>query len=355
MKILYAIQGTGNGHLSRARDIIPQLEKHGELDVLVSGIQADISLPYPVKYQLQGLSFMFGKNGGVDLFKTIRNCNFKGLIKEIISLPISEYDLVINDFEPVSSWASFFRNKQCISLSHQAAVLHKNAPLPKERDVIGKFILKFYSPVSAKYGFHFISFGPNTFTPVIRKEIRELPLATKPHYTIYLPSYSDEKIIKFLDNFPEIQWQVFSKRAKNFYINKNISIYPISNELFIESLASCTGVMCGAGFETPAEALFLKKKLMVIPMKNQYEQQCNAAVLKFLGVPVIKKLKKKYILDVEEWLKCDQKIEVNYTDQTEDIINHLISKYAPGKIQLQPFISRRNKWKQKISLLFSGS
>jgi hypothetical protein len=24
MKILYAIQGTGNGHLSRARDIIPK-------------------------------------------------------------------------------------------------------------------------------------------------------------------------------------------------------------------------------------------------------------------------------------------------------------------------------------------
>ena len=27
MKILYAIQGTGNGHISRARDIIPVLQK----------------------------------------------------------------------------------------------------------------------------------------------------------------------------------------------------------------------------------------------------------------------------------------------------------------------------------------
>ena len=39
MKILYAIQGTGNGHLSRARDIIPILQKKGDVDILVSGTQ----------------------------------------------------------------------------------------------------------------------------------------------------------------------------------------------------------------------------------------------------------------------------------------------------------------------------
>ncbi|MEQ9582180.1 MAG: glycosyltransferase family protein, partial [Arenibacter sp.] len=71
MKVLYAIQGTGNGHLSRARDVIPALQKKGlELDILVSGIQADIQIPHPVKYQLQGLSFIFGKQGNVNLWRT---------------------------------------------------------------------------------------------------------------------------------------------------------------------------------------------------------------------------------------------------------------------------------------------
>ncbi|NDC42475.1 MAG: glycosyl transferase, partial [Chitinophagia bacterium] len=46
MKILFAIQGTGNGHLSRARDVYPELLKYGETDVLISGIQADVTLPY---------------------------------------------------------------------------------------------------------------------------------------------------------------------------------------------------------------------------------------------------------------------------------------------------------------------
>ena len=34
MKILYAIQGTGNGHVSRAREIIPVLMKKGQVDIL---------------------------------------------------------------------------------------------------------------------------------------------------------------------------------------------------------------------------------------------------------------------------------------------------------------------------------
>ncbi len=66
MKILYAIQGTGNGHLSRARDIIPRLQKKGEVDILISGCQADVQLPYEVRYRFNGLSFIFGKKGGID-------------------------------------------------------------------------------------------------------------------------------------------------------------------------------------------------------------------------------------------------------------------------------------------------
>ncbi len=79
-------------------------------------------------------------------------------------------------------------------------------------------------------------------------------------------------------------------------------IAPINNDAFIKSLVTSTGVLCGAGFETPAEALFLKKKLMVIPMKGQYEQQCNAAALKEMGVPVLKKLKISKVEKIIDWV-----------------------------------------------------
>jgi hypothetical protein len=48
-------------------------------------------------------------------------------------------------------------------------------------------------------------------------------------------------------------------------------------------MINATGVLCGAGFETPAEAIYLRKKLLVVPMKNQYEQQCNGIAVEENG------------------------------------------------------------------------
>lgn len=327
MKILYAIQGTGNGHLSRARDIIPILQQKGELDILVSGIQADVELPYPVKYKFKGLSFIFGKKGGVDLLATYRKSNLKKLYKEIKSLPVEEYDLVINDFEPVSAWACKMKHKACIGLSHQAAVINKKSPKPKKKAPIGKAILHNYAPVTEAYGFHFGAYDKNISTPVIRSQIRKALPENENHFTVYLPAYDDRRIIKILSGIKNINWQVFSKHSKKEYKEKNIHIRPIDNDAFVDSMISCAGMLCGAGFETPAEALFLKKKLMVIPMKGQYEQQCNAAALQTMGVPVIKSLKEKHIDKIKVWTASKLIISVNYPDITEKIITAIIKKH----------------------------
>ena len=101
----------------------------------------------------------------------------------------------------------------------------------------------------------------------------------------------------------------------------------MSNDAFIESFMTCEGVLCGAGFETPAEALFLQKKLMVIPMKGQYEQQCNAAALSAMGVTVIKSLKLKHVNKIEEWTHQKNTIKVNYPDITEQIIGEVFKQY----------------------------
>jgi len=328
MKILYAIQGTGNGHLSRARDVIPLLKKNNEVDLLISGTQADVMLPYEVKYNFKGLGFIFGAKGGVDFLETYKKNNLKVLLSEIESLPVNQYDLVINDFEPVSAWACYFNNKTCISLSHQAAVLNKKAPQPKKIDLLGRAILKNYAPTSTNYGFHFGAYNNQIFTPVIRKQIRDQQIENLGHYTVYLPSYDDVHILKVLSNFENVEWQVFSKHNKMAFTDNNISIQPINNEAFIKSMATSAGVLCGAGFETPAEALFMNKKLMVIPMKGQYEQHCNAAALKKMGVPVIKSFKLKNIEKIGFWLENDSRIEVDYKDETEQIVNKVLSDTA---------------------------
>jgi uncharacterized protein (TIGR00661 family) len=327
MKILYAIQGTGNGHLSRANDIIPILQRRAELHILVSGIQADVSIPFEIRYRLKGMSFIFGKNGGVDIYKTWKKLDLSNFIREIRTLPVKDYDLVINDFEAVSAWAARIRNVPCIGLSHQAAVANPKSPKPSSLDLMGKLLLKHYAPAREKYGFHFESYAENIFTPVIRQEVRDQQIQTRNHCTVYLPAYGDEAIIQVLSEIKSVCWEVFSKHSSRMYKFENVWIKPIDNHAFLKSMASSSGVLCGAGFEAPAEALFLGKKLMVIPMKTQYEQQCNAAVLESLGVPVLKDLKSKRIPQIRDWVNGSGHIAVDFPNTTEAAIDQILDKY----------------------------
>lgn len=345
MKVLYAIQGTGNGHVSRAREIVPILQKMCDLDLLISGIQVDIDLPHEVKYRHKGLSFIFGKKGGVDIWKTYKKAKIRRFRKEMNSLPVEDYDLIINDFEPLSAWAAYRKKVPCIALSHQCAVLSSKAPQPDKTELFGKFVLKNYAPASSKYGFHFQRYEENIFTPVIRSEVRSLKPKKKNHYTVYLPAYDDITLIEWLNNFKQVNWEVFSKHNKKPINLDHIKIRPVDNKGFVKSMVNSTGILCGAGFETPAEALYLNKKLLVVPMKTQYEQQCNAATLKAMGVPVIKSLKSKHIDGVREWLDTAQALEVNYPDEVQEILESILTKHEHD--------AKKDKvWKKRYDFMF---
>src|SRR5688572_19350658 len=316
MKILYGIQGTGNGHLTRAIEILPYLQKKAEVDVLISGEQFDLPLPFEPTYRMKGLYFVFGKNGGINLYETYKRIDSFRFMKEVKQFPVEKYDLVISDFEPVTCWSAYLHNKKCIGLSNQAATLHPDAPKPKLFDPLGKLILEYYAPVTDNYGFHFKSLSEKIYTPVIRKQVRQLKATENEHFTVYLPSYDDERILKHLKKFDHVNWEVFSKHNKKPLKQKNITIKPIEGKSFLTSMASSQGILCNAGFGTTSEAMYLNKKLMVIPMKTQYEQQCNAVMLKSMGVSVMKSLKSKHHDKLEDWLKNGKAIDVNYPNQT---------------------------------------
>ena len=333
MKVLYAIQATGNGHVSRADGIIPLLEEKCDLHILISGSQADIGLNHPITFQRKGLSFIFGKKGGINFYKTIKQFKSKKFLHEIKNLPVENYDLVINDFEPISAWACKLKNVPCIAMSHQYAVLHDLSPRPVKKDPFAWMVLRYYAPCKTGIGFHFKSFAEEIFTPIIRTSIRNAHIIGMGHYTVYLPSFGDKKLIGFFSNFKNVQWQIFSKHTIKSYTVNNCHIQPISSNEFTTSFTTCEGIICGAGFETPAEALYMGKKLMIIPMKSQYEQHCNAAGAAELGVPVIKKLKKKYIYLVNNWIDESKTIQVDYKDETNKLIDLVLANVSKHMIR----------------------
>ncbi|MES2426229.1 MAG: glycosyltransferase family protein [Bacteroidota bacterium] len=328
MKILYAIQGTGNGHISRAREIVPLLQQYGELDLLVSGTEAEVTLAQPLKYRFHGFSFVFGTDGGVDKWATYKIMNLRRMWRDMHSLPLKDYDLIINDFEPVSAWACKLQKIQSVSLSHQCSFISPNTPRPRTGMFnYGPLILNNYSPTTHHIGFHFERYADFIHTPVIRSEIRKLQTTNLGHYTVYLPAYDDKKLAKYL-NQTDVHWHVFSKRQKTAYTDGNVQVIPVNNEGFNVSLASCDGLLTGGGFEGPAEALFLQKKVMMIPMQGQYEQQCNALAASKMGVPVLRAIDTHFVKHLNNWIKAEDRVWVNFPDDTAQIVDDMVKKFA---------------------------
>ncbi len=325
MKILYAIQGTGNGHVSRAREIIPHLKKYGNLDLLISGTQADIGLDEEVKFRFNGLGFVFGKNGSVDFKETWRRFHSLEFLSDIKNLPVHDYDVIINDFEPVTAWSCKLKRKKSFSLSHQSAYLSPKTPQLKGFHW-GKVIMNHYAPATKHIAFHFEKYDDFIYTPVIRSEIRNLEPENLGHFTVYLPAYSDEFIINQVKKNKNSTWQIFSKHSKKNYVKENVEVFPVDNQLFQNSVKNCTGLLTGGGFEGPAEALFLGKKVLSVPMHHQYEQQCNALALEKLGIPVVWN-QNEFSQKLQKWVEDDRIVAVNFPDETEQIIQHIFENY----------------------------
>ncbi|MBP9882223.1 MAG: glycosyl transferase [Chitinophagales bacterium] len=327
MKILYAIQSTGNGHLSRATEILPHLLDYGDVDILISGSRNNLDLPFLVKFRKRGLNFQNGKRGGINYLQTILQCRPFRFLKDVLHFPVEQYDLVLNDFEPVTAWACRLKHKACVGMSHQASFVSAKTPRPAIRRFADEMLLSHFAPAHEYTGFHFSRYDHFIHLPVIRKRIREAENIHGNHYTVYLPSYADRFLIKRLNKLDEVLWEVFSKDCRYPERFKNVVLFPITSERFSKSLTSCSGVLCGAGFETPAEALFLKKKLMAIPMKGQYEQACNSAALQQMGIKTLTALDNDFHLELLNWMETPAITSVCYPDATAKIVESIITKH----------------------------
>lgn len=316
MKILYAFQGTGNGHVARAQEIIPILKKYASVDTLISGHQSQLNTDFPIDFKHKGISLLYNKTGGISYKKILFENDFLKAIQTISQIKLKHYDLIINDYEPLTAWACKLKNIKMLELSHQASMSFKETPKPKHKDFLGEFVLKNYAPSKHKIGFHFENYHPQIKKPVIRRKIRNLNPNKKGFYVVYLPSFSDENIIKVLSEIP-VEWKVFSKYAKLHVKIKNVEIFSIDELHFLECFENCNGILCNAGFEGPAEALFMDKKLFVIPIQHQYEQECNACALDQMGIPNSKILDRE---EIKKWVESDEHLRVDYPDDIEDII-----------------------------------
>jgi uncharacterized protein (TIGR00661 family) len=327
VKILYGIQGTGHGHISRAREILPLLAEKADVDVLISGYNCRMNLDGVKVTHKCGISLAYDSNGSVSYVKTALSIKPVTFLQDVLTLRVEDYDLVISDFEPVTAWASINKRTPSVALSHQAAFLSDKSPRPKQHSGFAEQILKNFAPCNQAIGFHFQRYDTFILPPVIRREVLNAESETGEHITVYLPSFHHEKLVDLFSKIPDTKWHIFSPICSESYNVRNVTVNPVGNLPFLKSMKSGMGVITGGGFETCAEAMFLGKKLMVMPIRNQYEQLCNAAALKQMGVDIVEKPDDQFRKKVENWLEHAVVIPLDEVADTEYLTEKLV-RYA---------------------------
>jgi uncharacterized protein (TIGR00661 family) len=318
MKIFYGVQGTGNGHITRARVMAKALAE-ADIDVMFQFTGRPANKYFDMEvfngYQvLPGLTFNTHK-GEVSYWKTARDAKAITFISDVKSLDLSSYDLVISDFEPVTAWAAKNQKKQVLGIGHQYAFNHA---IPKAgADFLAELVMKNFAPVNRAIGLHWHHFGQPILPPMI--ETLEQPTSLIKHkILVYLPFEDPNEVINYLAPFENFTFHCYSPEvipSKFAHIICN----PLSRDKFQQDLYNCEGIISNAGFELASEALQLGKKILLKPLHSQMEQLSNAAALHQLGYG--KMMKNMDISVIEHWLHDSHAVRVTYPNIAKVIVD----------------------------------
>ncbi len=318
MKIFYGVQGTGNGHITRARVMAKELYAAGfDVTFQFTGRPADKYFDMEVfnGYQhREGLTFNTDK-GQVNYLKTAAEAKPIRFIKDIKALDLSSFDLVISDFEPVTAWAAKKQNKKVLGVGHQYAFNHD---IPRAgSDPIADLVMKNFAPADIGIGLHWHHFGQPILPPII--DTPEFPKNTQSNkIVVYLPFEDQHEVIKHLCPFENFQFHLYSPTpvASKY---EHIICHSLSRDGFQKDLYDCQGIISNAGFELASESLQLGKKILAKPLHAQMEQISNAAALKQLGYGHTMNDMDPEV--IEQWLHHPHAVHITYPNIARALVD----------------------------------
>ncbi len=273
MRIGISINGEGKGHVTRMIALSRYLTEKHELffwapdsiaPILQKALPDALIMPVPLlKIVMNQLK--------IDIIRTSID-NFPHIVQTPATvkqmsdqMQLLRLDGLLSDFEPYSTWAARIAALPILQLNHPGVVLKALSLMPDA--VVSKVVA---SSMIGDYDEMIISsFYGGDVGPILRKEI----LQAKTH------SRAGEHIVVYVRDF--MREQVVS--ALRSATNREIRLFPSEEHDFIESFASCAGIVASAGHQMSSEALYLKKPILSIPIEGQFEQRLNAIMINRSG------------------------------------------------------------------------
>jgi uncharacterized protein (TIGR00661 family) len=326
MKILYGVQGTGNGHISRANAISEVLSQYPDIEVdwLVSGRKANNLFQVQGKQLYRrGLTFS-STNGCVNYRKTMTSNNLFCLGRDVARLNLDQYDCLVTDYEPVLSWAARFRNKTTIGIGHQYAFNYK---IPLQGDsFLSRTLLRKFAPADIGLGLHWHHFEQPILPPICDVPDWHPDQQLDHKVIVYLPFEDQNNVLAQLKPLTNYEFYVYSPDLQDADLG-HIQTRSLSRQGFKDDLVTACAVITNSGFELISECLSMGIRVLTKPLHQQVEQLSNAAALRQLGyaqvVPAIT------TEACRGWLNGGEYVRVTYPR----VHNHIAHWLASGQEQ----------------------
>lgn len=302
-RIIYAVAGEGFGHASRAHLVGQRFLDAGHEVMFVASHRA---LLYLRQYYGERVREIFGllfdySRGYVDPFATVwRNLSqityANRLNRELFDGQFKPFqpDLVVTDFEPFSGWWAWRNGVPFLSINNEHMLIYctlehslKNT-IPR---IMAGVVTRFHYMGAAKYVV--LNFFRTPLTsdkavlapPIVRPIVTQLAPTNAGHVTIYSTTATHEDRLRdVLCRFPDQRFYIYGFNKHEQW--KNCTFKERSTEGFLTDLAASCGVIASAGFSLISECLYLRKKMLLLPLAGQYEQFINARYVEKLELGI---------------------------------------------------------------------
>ncbi len=295
-RIIYGISGEGWGHAARSLPVLSHLQSKGhELQIVTydKGIRY-LGGRFPL-VEVEGFNIATVHNR-VSVTRTMSD-GIRHLIRghrryeEMKKQLFASFrpEVVITDFEPMTAHLARHLRVPLISIDNQQFIRFVEFPCPAEHEVsmlMAKTVITAFIPepdlvfVTAFYPGKPTNSRVRICPPILGEDVMALTPSEGESTLVYL-SYGHKRLVETLAGFPEERFLVYGSERSGS--EGNVTFRPYGRKSFLADLASSKAVIASAGFSLISEALHLKKPYLGIPVKNQFEQEINAHLIKVLG------------------------------------------------------------------------
>jgi uncharacterized protein (TIGR00661 family) len=298
MKFLLIIQGEGRGHTTQAIAFKEIIEKYGHsVELAIIGHRGDrpttmVTSNFENVVEIQSPNLVYKKGQKhISLFKTLKELIFN-IPKYVDSVKKIDYyiklhtpDVVINFYESMFGVYRFVHrpNLKSFAVGHQFMFFHpdyismKSYPLQMWGAKIFTWLVGYGSEKIALSFYEAPQYKQiHVVPPVLRKQVFESSekIINGNYVLVYCINQSYIHDLT-LNNSP-CRLEIFTEIESTRHISNDVVVHPLNGQKFLEMMAGAKMVICTAGFETVAEALYLGKPVLMQPVFGHMEQEFNA-------------------------------------------------------------------------------